>query len=358
MKKMVLILLTILLTSCNTTAPNPVKDTIPETITSENPGFPTLDANVLPTTIPTLIPTIIPSATDLPIDKNLPEYCTGLTIVPFNYRLTDLGDGWNYGMIDLAVENKTQSIYDGNSLIRDMFAMGHQAPWPTVETSEGPVYEAGYDISDGGTTEVVLFPGFRYFSELGSGITIWWKSAVATTPSKIIFTICPNWNFSIPTQKEQMITFPYDNPPYQINSFSELSGEYLVNETDGISAMFTGKCVISDGAYAYFEMDMKNNDPYYDHETFIYEDILSYGRDGYYMYYEDLSYVIIGEKTGWQDEEYALGPGVSEKAYIRILPSQLGQPLPIILMEAGFSDTRDFFIFDLNECEVTSLNID
>ena len=194
-----------------------------------------------------------------PIQQDKP---VTLTIIPINYTLEDQGDGWNVGTIELAFENqnaKTYYLEDAKNWFPgagvNSFTSASILPNIILQTNEGPTYEVMlYSEGLGSGGRLTLPPGLRY-KAYQDAYYLTWKSATAATPKRIEFKDNPDLNFDIPANQGKTVSFPYDNPPLPVLSFSTLQGVKLADDPEGVVATFTGRC----GNNLYFDPDGNKN---------------------------------------------------------------------------------------------------
>jgi hypothetical protein len=288
------------------------------------------------------------------------------TMIPYNYTLEDIGDGWNRGKILLAFENRTSTTLNINDPIK--FPSGI-----IVETKEGVTYPASLDslyISENYASAYIapfnnlldfspfylIPPGFRFASifddangfSLEYGIV--WKSAVAATPTRILFNDFPELSFELPEQNIN-ISFPYDYPP-EFSSLTSLKDTTIFDE-NSIKVTFTGKCgnavyygypgyENSNSNKFFLEFLAQNQDLYNQHDLEFYFPLSAFYTDTINPSLQGWVWVSPGwfssEPNGDETNRLLLGPGQSSVLYVKITKifSRIIDP-PIVVLW-GFGD--------------------
>ncbi len=285
-----------------------------------------------------------------------------LAIIPFNYQLKDAGDGWNEGSISIAFENRDDFIFYTE------FAEASDVIWnpyfseadgnPILETNEGIEYPVSLITSTGSINKIKIPPGFR-FADTGRTTQISWKSASAATPKRIVFKNNPELSFDIPSNQNEFINFPYDSPPVPIKSFSSLKDVYLVNDANGISAKFTGRCGNSfwfnpheatnfeNGNTMFLEITSINNNQFDDVES-VYDYPYSYtifGEDGLVEYQDHFGhtpYVSNSIELGPAQSATIYVPIANENEFVRFDPKSA---IVVIFTAAGYD------VYEVGECQ-------
>ena len=230
------------------------------------------------TPIPQLIYTSTPKSTSTsqPSPTNPPSGTdhdgVPMALIPFDYSLTDIGNGWSEGVLSLAVENISDQHFSLGSIGAEWIYRSFELNLGPVivETVEGPTYEAENTITL--TLHGPIPPGYRvkstYYTSQGidDRIRLYWKSATIATPSRIHFEEYPEFSFDLPMQGDPGPKFPVEDPDV-IHSTSDIEGEIL--ELGSMEMEFTGNCGFglnrgnrSPGPLE-FEVNLSNGDPYY-----------------------------------------------------------------------------------------------
>lgn len=293
-----------------------------------------------------------------------------LTIIPFNYALNDVGDGWNEGEVSLAFTNLTNQI-----IIPTKWEFPSGA---IVETQEGVTYPAtiirhgSYLVRE--TTDIELYddydgpsgpipPGFR-FGGIGHDARYYvsWKSATAATPKRVSFPDHPELNFDLPSQQRTKPSFPFDSPPVAVKSFSSLQNTKLTSDPSGIEATFTGRCgnvywyePASHTGFEYPEMlflevTVLNNDKFNERTGQFSLPFTLFLRNGRIHHYDNAQYSNVPTDSSNEPGSITLGPGQRQTGYLVVLQFFLrleeNEEPPIVI----FWSEDDYDVYDAKEC--------
>lgn len=353
--------------SCNAlTRSLPVSN--PPTSNPVSPFVPTTSSNVEtpelaePTALPSIVPTYPPSSPQ-------PNSDLSVVLIPFNYTLQDLGDGWNQGQVSIAIENTT----DTPIVIREI-KLGEVV----IETKEGVTYTGELSSSDYGNNldtidlyqDSIIPPHFRFAvnSTVADGLSwyITWKSAIAATPTKITFSEQPQLDINIPSEQGSSISFPFDSAHSpRMDSISSLNQISLGIFNDNIKASFTGKCwdfldLNPNPRWNYtnvfFLEFVTNNTDQFNQQTTLVNNPMSF-------FYEDGRFVqqILETPIFWDvdkgdipsswETEIALGPGQAKTGYMLATgyPATYSSYLPPIFVI--WDPDGSYTVFDAtNDC--------
>jgi hypothetical protein len=202
------------------------------TITITPDGSPILTTTLqTETTSPT--PTSTPSQTETPTITSSPQpQPTYLALIPYNYRETVLGDGWNGGSLDIAFENISDHYVMANDINR---IINNGLQGASVETLEGKTYSVGVNIIYhwDGDLPTILPTGYLVKSAVielyGWSIGgISFKFAQAAHPTRVVFPSHPEWDIDLTTVPDLSVfnSFPEEN----LKSIDSLNGRVIVDQ--------------------------------------------------------------------------------------------------------------------------------
>ena len=286
-------------------------------------------------------------------------------IVPYEYTLEDREKGWKRGTVGLAFENTGVDVAWGIPQI-DLPAGA------VVYTKEGPTYPATLYDTCGSSPWIAVdkiyametgpIPrGFRFATapvpDRGSSCrhAIKWNSASAATPETIHFPDHPELSFALPVEQGASIQFPFDYPPIEVSSFSDLEGTDLVNDPEGVRATFTGRCDCGDYRHAAFlDLQFENNDKFYERAAefvFGHTNFIPEGRFGHEDGQVDPvsgGHFARNGSSPWEEHgpgQITLGPGESGIGGIYLFSSGTD---PSYILTWG--DDSEFALYDVSEC--------
>jgi len=256
-------------------------------------------------------------------------------LVPFDYMLLSVGDGWNEGQVRIAFQNSSHTPLPIEEL---------QLSSPVILTAEGPTYPGellhvkggmGLGGSQVARQEIKLYdlrmipPGFRFTRDATDApdisYVIKWRSSESATPQRITFPGREEFDFDLPSDQQRSLTFPFDAPPANIETFASLQGYKLIDVADEVVATLTGRCVVDtffrpDATYLtdlsyYLEFSAENRDQFYEHSHSIQFPISLFNSNGSFVQrFETLIEVNLDD--GHLEDELTLGPGQLAAGYL------------------------------------------
>ncbi|MBI5032514.1 MAG: hypothetical protein HZB51_18470 [Chloroflexi bacterium] len=193
----------------------------------------------LPTPMATLTPTPIPPSVKL---------------IGYNYKLKDVGDGWNEGRLSIALENISDQLV-GNIRIdtRDvMVETKEDKTYPVTlyrlytESSEG---SPAQEIDFSGLPKVIP-PHFRWTRVGRSGEQLGqyylkFRAAIVAHPTRIVFPRQAGYSIDL-TTAQAAATFPADASALTAKPLTALTGKVLTDEPNKLLVTLDGTGVVTD----------------------------------------------------------------------------------------------------------------
>jgi len=169
------------------------------------------------------------------------------TLIAYEYKVKDIGDGWNLGTLKLAFEN-TKDYFVPDRKGRDSW--GYSVGDAYVETKEGKTYSirvynnySKFSKADGSADKRENYisldmpkipPGFRIFmwrtetEYAGGNYILEFRFAKAAHPTTIVFPNKPEWNISL-SKVPANLQMPVASSSAMIKSIASLKGKVLLD---------------------------------------------------------------------------------------------------------------------------------
>lgn len=218
-------------------------------------------------------PEMLSEATEAVENSSAETQAFPYRLIAYNYTLTDVGDGWEEGVINVAFENTSSEVVNPGFI-----GLGEAY----VETLEGQTYplkmwewrEDDFPHGRSDTINVLgpVLPGFRFQarSYQRDEKVLRWESAAAATPSRIVFPSNPDLSIDLPEPNSgQGISFEIVEATTEVLDVAEMEGLQLTDSSTSATLALTGNCVYRDGQL-YLQVEGINTDQF--NSVFLYRD--------------------------------------------------------------------------------------